>query len=228
MRFIAGLLIAIIFTAIFRVPLRKVPALFYVVATLLNVFFLLGDYLPLPSWFREYFLFLFQSNVLGMGFFVIVMFIGVFKESFPLRKALIPIRAELSIFASLLSIGHLIKYGQSYLDQMLSLSTFMPPIRYWMIGVAIVLVILLVPLAITSVKRIHAMMGQKSWQRLQRFAYPFFGLIFVHIVLCLWTPAAAGNSSAIFSICAYLAVGLLYAVLRIRLYAVSRQQVEAS
>ncbi len=227
MRFIAGLVIAIVFTVVFRVALRKVPALFYTVATLLNVFYLLADYMPLPSWLREYFLFLFQSNVIGMGFFVIVMFIGVFGEGSYIRKTYISIRAELSIFASLLSIGHLIKYGQAYLEQMLSLTIYMPPIRYWMIGVAIILVILLLPLAITSVKRIHVMMGQKNWQRLQRFAYPFFGLIFVHIVLCLWTPAIAGSSSAIFSITAYLAVGVLYTVLRLRLYMVTRRKAKA-
>ncbi len=218
MRFLAGLLIAVLFTALLREPLRKVPAVFYLISALLCVPFLLGDVLNYPSWVREYVLFLFQSNTLGMGFFTIVMFIGVLDSQSKLRKALVPVRAELSILATILSIGHMFKYGESYLTQLLSVSTYTPAIRYWMLGTAIALVILLVPLAVTSIKRIHARMGQKSWQRLQRLAYLFFGLVFVHIILCLATPALGGSSSAIISMCVYLVLGVLYAALRIRLY----------
>jgi DMSO/TMAO reductase YedYZ heme-binding membrane subunit len=133
-----------------------------------------------------------------------------------LRKPLLQIRAELSIVASLLCIGHVVMYGRSYLEQLLSSMLEMPLARLLATLVAVLLVLLLIPLALTSFKAIRARMRPQSWRRLQRFAYLFFALIFVHILFYLLPPALAGSTGAAISLAVYLALGAIYAILRVR------------
>jgi len=214
-RLVAGLIIAVLFTAAFRVPLRKAPVVFYTLAALLNVLFIIRSSLGAPTWLYEYFFFLFQSNTLGMGFFTIVMFIGVLDTESTIRKQLAPIRAELSILASILSIGHIVNYGEAYLWQLFNTSS-MPALRVSTTIIAIILVVLLIPLAITSLKIVRKKMNQQMWKGLQRLSYLFYGLIFVHVALALLPAAIAGSATALISIYIYSGLGGLYATLRIQ------------
>ena len=222
MRLFVGLVVAVLFTAIFRTQIRKAPQVFYVVALLLDVLLIAGSYLHLSPWFNEYFLFLFQSNTLAMGFFTIVMFTGALSNTMPLKKGLLSLRTELSIIASILCMGHIVKYGNPYLNQMLGFSPVMPFVRLVATLIALMLVLLLIPLAVTSVKRVRAKMSVPSWNRLQKLAYIFYGLIFIHIMLFLIPSAMGGGLPATISVFVYLTLGLLYTVLRIRQYVVSR------
>jgi DMSO/TMAO reductase YedYZ heme-binding membrane subunit len=229
MRLVAGLVLAILIVMLFRKAIKQVPWVFYVLAIALGVLLIIGNSLHLPSWFREYFLFLLQSNNLAMGLFTIVMFAGVFKEHSAPRKALIPIRAELSIIASLLCIGHIVNYGSSYLDQLLSPTAGMPLTRLSATLIAFLLVLILVPLVVTSFKAIHVRMSPKAWKRVQLLAYPFYLLIFLHMFFYLLPPAMNGSLSALISLVLYLAMGITYLVLRVRLYLQSSQRMpEAS
>jgi len=222
MRFLIGLLVAVVFTAIFRVPIKKLPSAFYLLAVMLSVLLILNTSLLLPPWFYKNFLFLLQSNTLGMGLFTIVMFIGVLDSESSLRKLLVPIRAELSIIASLICIGHVVNYGKAYLDQLLNNLSYVSTVRAFSMAVALILVLLLIPLAITSVKAIRLRMSSQGWRRIQRLAYPFYGLIFVHLMFFLLPPALARGSAAQISIIAYLVVAVAYVVLRLRKYFRSR------
>ncbi|MCL1847222.1 MAG: ferric reductase-like transmembrane domain-containing protein [Coriobacteriia bacterium] len=218
MRFLAGLVIAVLFTAILHVPLRKAPWVFYVLALLLDVLLIAGNYVSFPPWFREYFLFLFQSNTLAMGFFTIVMFTGVMSNHSALKKTLLSIRAEISIIASILCIGHIVKYGESYFGKALSSISSMPSLRLAATLIALILVLMLIPLAITSIKLVRKRMKPKSWSNLQRLAYPFYGLIFIHIYFFLLQPARAGSQDAVIALTIYSIFGLAYLLLRIGRY----------
>jgi len=151
-----------------------------------------------------------------MGFFTIVMFIGVLDTETNTRKLLAPIRAELSILASILSIGHVINYGEAYLGQLLYNTQNMPSLRISTTIIAIILVVLLIPLAITSLKIVRKKMNQQKWKGLQRLSYLFYGLIFVHVVLALLPAAIAGSATALISMYLYSGLGGLYATLRIQ------------
>jgi DMSO/TMAO reductase YedYZ heme-binding membrane subunit len=223
MRLVAGLVLSILIVMLFRKAIKKVPWVFYLLAIALSVLLIVGNnVLSFPSWFREYFLFLLQSNNLAMGLFTIVMFTGAFKEHSALRKALIPLRAELSIIASLLCIGHIVNYGSSYLDQLFSSMAGMPVSRLSATLIAFLLVIVLIPLVITSFKAIHARIAPKTWKRIQALAYPFYLLIFLHMFFYLLPPAMAGSLSALISLLLYLVLGIAYLVLRVRLYLQTR------
>ena len=58
-------------------------------------------------------------------------------------------------------------------------------------------------------------MKAASWKRVQRLAYPFYLLTYVHLAL-LMPSAAAGNDVAVLSIAVYSVVMGAYVVLRLR------------
>ena len=218
MRLLAGLIIATVLVALFHRAIRCVPWLFYVLAIALDALLIVGSSYQMPSWFREYFMFMLQSNNLAMGLFTMVMFAGVLEDHSKIKKALLLVRAEISIIASVLCVGHIVIYAQSYLSQAMNSIASMPLMRVCAILVALVLVFLLVPLVVTSFKPVRAHMSQQGWKRLQRLAYPFYGLVFVHILFFLLPPALAGSLSATVNVVLYLVLGLTYLVLRLRFH----------
>lgn len=215
---LAGAVIAAVLVLLLHKAIKRVPWLFYLLAVGLDVVLLACSSIPLPSWFREYFLFLFQSNTLAMGLFTIVMFTGVLGDHSSLKRSLLMVRAELSIVASILCVGHIVMYGQSYLSQVMTSMGVMPAVRVLATFVALLLVLLLIPLAVTSLRFVHAKMSSRHWRTVQRLAYPFYGLIFIHILFYLVPPAMAGSFAAILSVVLYIILGIVYVILRMRQY----------
>ena len=58
-------------------------------------------------------------------------------------------------------------------------------------------------------------MKYKSWKKIQRFAYVFYGLIYLHIMLIMVPVAKTGNAQYILNVLIYSLVFLIYAVIRI-------------
>lgn len=223
MRLIAGVLIAVLFVALFRVPIKKAPIVFYLLAVAGTGFYLYGVIEGLPAWMWKSFMFLFQKNIFAFGLFCVVMFIGVLKEGSALRKALMPIRGELSIIACLLSAGHMVVFGQTYLLQInafIGASSLMYLVASF---VALVAAALMVPLFVTSIRKIRASMNQTSWKRVQLLAYPFFILVFVHILFFIGPSALERGGSQLINVLCYTALFAAYGVLRIRKYAGDRK-----
>lgn len=206
------LLTAVLFTALFRKPLQRHPGIFYTVAIALDVLLVAGSSwgIPVALW---RFVLLFHSRCLfAFGLFAIVMFIGVLKEGSPLKQALLPVRAELSIFAALLALGHVLGFAALYLGRLLARAT---PDTVLVVGVAAALVVLLMPLTVTSFKAVKRRMRAATWRRLQRFAYLFWALVFAHVLVVLGPSAASGAPGALESIAVYAVLFASYAALRI-------------
>ena len=217
-RLIIGFFVAILVSVLFKKQIHKFPWVFYAVAILLDICFLISRSpdLVIPVWLMQYVLVIFQSNTCAMGFFTIVMFTGAFSDESVLRKMFMPIRAELSIIASLLSIAHVVNYGSSYLTQLLSASVNVPPIRLAATLISFILVLLLIPLFITSFKAVRKRMSANSWKRIQWLAYPFYILVFVHILSFLLIPVFAGKLEPTLRIDLYMILLAAYIFLRIR------------
>ena len=86
-------------------------------------------------------------------------------------------------------------------------------IAFW---VAVCPVRLLLVLGITSFGVVKKRMRTTTWKMVQRSAYVFFALVYVHMVLMLAPAAVAGGVQAQISIAMYTAVFLAYAILRLR------------
>ena len=80
---------------------------------------------------------------------------------------------------------------------------------------ALVLFALLLVLGVTSFNAVKRRMRADTWKRVQLLAYPFFGLVYVHLLLMLLPSALQGGAAAQASVAAYTAVFGTYAVLRV-------------
>ena len=58
------------------------------------------------------------------------------------------------------------------------------------------LVVLLVVLGVTSFAFVKRQMSTASWKKVQKLAYPFFGLVYVHPLLMLLPSALHGGLAA--------------------------------
>lgn len=215
MELVAALCLAVAFSFAFRNAIRSYAWVFYAIAALAVAVFaalaISGEY---PTALRPAYPY-FQRCLLGFGLFAVVMYIGVLPEGSRARRWLGPIRGELSIIASILTAGHVLNYLSSYIERFCAGYFGSSPAMAASFAVAFLLVALLIPLAVTSVNAVRRRMHAASWKRLQRLAYPFFGLIFVHLAFLLGPSATSPEQKAFVSVCVYTAVFALYAALRI-------------
>ena len=215
MELVIALVVAVAVSFAFRNAIKAHAWVFYLIATAMVAAFaalsISGEY---PTALRPAYPY-FQRCLLGFGFFAVVMYIGVLPEGSKARRWLNPIRGELSIIASLLTAGHVLNYLSSYIERFLAGYFGSSAAMATSFAVALLLVILLIPLAITSVNAIRRRMHAASWKRLQLLAYPFFILIFVHLVFLLGPSASAPGQKAFTSVAIYTAVFGLYVVLRV-------------
>ena len=81
--------------------------------------------------------------------------------------------------------------------------------------VAIILFVLLIVLGVTSFQFVKKHMSRTSWKNVQKLAYPFFGLTYVHLVCLLLPSAMRGRIAATVSVAVYSVVFIAYLILRI-------------
>lgn len=97
-------------------PLKKAPLAFYVLAAIVVVAFLMLDSLDASRGVRLAFFWTIQKCLVPLALFIVVMYIGVLPRTSKVALWLRPIRAELSIVAWILTLGHVVVYLQSYLS----------------------------------------------------------------------------------------------------------------
>ena len=143
------------------------------------------------------------------------MFIGALGHGNPVRRMLMPVRTELSLLGCIAILGHVGVYALSYLTLFGRFGHLRLLIEVALV-VALVLVVLLIPLAVTSVPAVKRAMNGVLWKRVQRLAYVFFGVLFVHMGVYLAAPTLAGSARAIAGLAVYAAILVAYVVLRCR------------
>jgi DMSO/TMAO reductase YedYZ heme-binding membrane subunit len=202
------------FVWLLRRPIQALPVVFYLLAACICVVGLYLTVAPQPSPLFRGFAAVVQKGHLAVALFALVMYAGAFAEGSRLRKAFMPIRAELSIVASILVCGHFLPYLRNYLTLIADPLALKPSVTA-SLAIACLLLLLLIPLATTSFNIIKRRMGIRAWRRLQLLAYPFFGLIYFHQLGYLLVPAAKGTPDAILSIAVYTLLFVGYIILRV-------------
>lgn len=215
MVFLITLGCAIVFASVFRTPLKNAAWVFYGIAVLLVLLFVLRDFLGMPVYAERVIFYLMQKCNAAEALFVIVMYIGVLGEDSKIRSYLMPVRAELSILACILALGHIVNYLMTFLPQVSVAAASMRLNIVFSVGLAILLVALLVVLGATSFKFVKRRMPSSGWKKVQWLAYPFFLLTYLHILLFLLPAALNGANTAQFSVVVYTVVFVAYVVLRL-------------
>jgi DMSO/TMAO reductase YedYZ heme-binding membrane subunit len=225
MTFFVSLIAAVVFILIFRVPVKKAPWLFYLLALALVGYYIYEYFYGTNVFIWRYLLVAVQRCSLALALLMVVMFIGVLPDSSKLRGYLYPIRQELSILGCILALGHIIVYLNSYLMRFLAGFVATDLNIVVSLIIAVFLVVLLAILLVTSFTFVRKRMGAKWWKSVQHLAYPFFLVIYLHLLLLLLPSALTGVPSMIFNISLYTVLFGLYSVLRLRKYALDRKRV---
>ena len=214
MTFALILVVAALASFLLRNPIRKFPYLFYALAIGLDVALMVGSSGMFPHAVWSMLLVLVQKCMLPLALFTVVMFIGFFAQDSKIKTWLRPIRAELSIVAWILSLGHMMVYLVSYVPRVMA-GTSLGGNVVGALVLALVLFALLLVLGVTSFNFVKKRMSATAWKRVQMLAYPFFGLVYLHLLLMLLPSALLGGTAAQVSMVVYTVVFGTYAVLRV-------------
>ncbi|MGN0594952.1 MAG: FMN-binding protein [Hominimerdicola sp.] len=183
---------------------------------ILTVIVSIASFNGLPDWVNNYIIGLFSRGAFATALWCVVMWTGAFPNGSKPIKALMPVRGELSIFAAILTLGHNIKYGKTYFVRMVTDADRMSTEQLIAGNLTIIMLAIMIPLTIMSFPQIRKKMSAKLWKKIQRTAYIFYALIYIHVMVLLAPLAKAGREGYFLSILIYSAVFIGYAVCRIR------------
>jgi DMSO/TMAO reductase YedYZ heme-binding membrane subunit len=220
MIFIYSLMVVTIFSLILAENIKKNPKIYYCIATLIT-----GSTIG----FELYRLFskvkltgvvnqlerASARGIIAIAFFILVMYAGALIPKWKVTRKLMSIRAELAIIASILMLAHGVVYLVSFIINTLPKLISGQDVKMISIAISIVGIlafILMIPLFITSLKKIRKTIKPKAWKKLQTWAYLFYVLAYVHIVFILMkakNPDWIKNISYTFVFGAYLVLRLI-------------------
>ena len=216
MTLITGILFTIIFYSLTKDLIKKYPVIFYLGiyawTGFVVYYYNMGFDRNFPTWFNEYFMKIFSRGIFATASFMIVMFLGTITKLNDFSKKLMAIRGEMSIMASLLVFSHNIIFGLRYFPILFTNPSSMPQRQLIASIITIFLLLMLIPLFVTSFKTVRRKMKAKSWKNLQKMAYPFFIGIYVHVMVLYssnWKENMVG-------VVIYTLIYLAYIILRLR------------
>lgn len=190
MYLIYSLIIVTALSLILPKTIRKHSKIFYGVATVIGVLVTVYEILRLTNGYKlEGFIGAlekaFMRGNVAISFFVLVMFAGALNKRWNITKKLLSIRAEMAILGSILIMPHAIMYAVRFINKlMVGKPITVLYVVYLLVG--LIAFIIMIPLFITSLKKVRAKMTFKEWKKLQRWAYPFYLVTYVHIMLALF------------------------------------------
>ena len=131
-------------------------------------------------------------------------------------KTLMPIRGQLSIMASIMCLCHNIFFGRTYFIMMFTKPDAMSAVQLAAGVISIILIAIMLPLFIMSFPVIRKKMNPRKWKKIQRLAYVYYGLLYVHIMVLMIPGTVHGYVEYAVNITVYSIVFATYAVLRLR------------
>lgn len=220
MVFLISLVLTALLIASGKDFLKKHAAVCYVLAAVISAAVVVctatGASAAFPAWVRSWIWPIFARSALSTALFAAVMYAGAVPNGSKLMKAVMPIRGELSIIASILTLGHNISFGLTYFRLLFTQPDCLPVNQLLAAICSLVMLCIMLPLFITSFKCVRKKMKGSSWKKLQRLAYGFYALIYIHVLLLTLPGAQKGNGSYLLTVVVYSVVFLTYGALRVR------------
>ena len=224
MIFLISLAVVIVFIFLCRNKLIKHPITFYIISVLISVLISVCTVLlawfnvKMPAFVADWIWPLFSRGGIAGALFIVVMITGALpNKSAPLKK-LLPIRGQLSIIASIFTLGHNAAYGKVYFAKLFTAPSSLPTYQLLAAICSIIMLIIMIPLFITSFICVRKKMKASNWKKLQCFAYAFYALLCIHILLLTVPAAINGRSGYKLTVLIYGAIFLSYGICRIMKY----------
>lgn len=215
MLLIISLIIVFLFIYFLKDSLKKHAGIYYIGAAVISIAVFLIGFLPMPLFLKNNILGIFAKGSLGTAMFVAVMYAGALPKGSKLIAPLMKIRGELSITAAILVLCHNFTYGITYFKMLFIKPEALSATQLTAAIISLVLIIIMIVLTVTSFQAVRKKMKAKKWKQLQRAAYVFYGLMYVHIMLINIPYARLGLGTYIANVVIYSIVFLGYAAMRI-------------
>ncbi len=214
MLFIVSLILAALFAFLCKKAIKKYPAIFYIAAAVISVAVTFIDLRSLPS-AAQSIVELFSRGAFATALWCMIMWLGALPNGSAPMKAIMPIRGELSIFAAILTLGHNIGFGKTYFVRMFTAPESMKPTQLAAGTLSLIMLVIMLPLTILSIKAVRKKLSAKLWKRIQRAAYLFYAMIYIHVMILFLPSAKLGRLEYQISVVAYSIVFITYAVCRV-------------
>lgn len=215
MLLVISLIIVSLFIYFLKDSLKKHAGIYYIGAAVISIAVFLIGFLPMPLFLKNNILGIFAKGSLGTAMFVAVMYAGALPKGSKLIAPLMKIRGELSITAAILVLCHNFTYGITYFKMLFIKPEALSATQFTAAIISLVLIIIMIVLTVTSFQAVRKKMKAKKWKQLQRTAYVFYGLMYVHIMLINIPYARLGLGTYIANVVIYSIVFLGYAAMRI-------------
>ena len=217
------LLCSLAFFHFFGKAVKKKPAVLYgicILLSLVSIFYPREGGLPFLDFFFKKIM---QRGVLAGSLFIWVMLAPVLPKSFSGRKTIYLLRGEIAICASLITLAHNLAFGGKYFGALFLGQGHISLMELHAAIVSCLMILLLIPLTITSFQTVRRKMQAKTWKRLQNWSYLFYLLLYLHIFFIYQGALIRGKGEYFFTLMLYSFIFGFYGFLRIRQYRVQKE-----
>ena len=220
------LICSLAFFHFFGKALKKKPAVLYgicILLSLVSIFYPREGGLPFLDFFFKKIM---QRGVLAGSLFIWVMIAPVLPKSFSGRKTIYLLRGEMAICASLITLAHNLAFGGKYFGALFFGQGHISLMELHAAIVSCLMILLLIPLTITSFQTVRRKMQGKTWKKLQNWSYLFYLLLYLHIFFIYQGALIRGKGDYFFTLMLYSFIFGFYGFLRIRQYRIQKESKE--
>ena len=195
--------------------IRRRPVFFYLFFVLLSLLsIVLPKQLTVPP--LAYLINrLLRRGVLAGAMFLWVMYAIVLPAKSRLQRVMMSLRAQIAIAASILTLSHNIAYGQHYFVLLFTNAGKLKSYELIAACFSLAMILLLLPLTVTSFQVVRRKMNAKRWKQLQRLSYLFYGLLYLHICFIYTGGLRKGKSEYLVQFALYTLLYGIYLMLRL-------------
>ena len=220
------LICSLAFFRFFGKALKKKPAVLYgicILLSLVSIFYPREGGLPFLDFFFKKIM---QRGVLAGSLFIWVMLAPVLPKSFSGRKIIYLLRGEMAICASLITLAHNLAFGGKYFGALFLGQGHISLMELHAAIVSCLMILLLIPLTITSFQTVRRKMQAKTWKKLQNWSYLFYLLLYLHIFFIYQGALIRGKGDYFFTLMLYSFIFGFYGFLRIRQHRMQKESKE--
>ena len=220
---ILTLICSLAFFHFFGKALKKKPAVLYgicILLSLVSIFYPREGGIPFLDFFFKKIM---QRGVLAGSLFIWVMLAPVLPKSFSGRKTIYLLRGEMAICASLITLAHNLAFGGKYFGALFLGQGHISLMELHAAIVSCLMILLLIPLTITSFQTVRRKMQGKTWKELQNWSYLFYLLLYLHIFFIYQGALIRGKGEYFFTLMIYSFIFGFYGFLRIRQYRMQKE-----
>ena len=217
------LICSLAFFRFFGKALKKKPAVLYgicILLSLVSIFYPREGGIPFLDFFFKKIM---QRGVLAGSLFIWVMQAPVLPKSSSERKTIYLFRGEMAICASLITLAHNLAFGGKYFGALFLGQGHISLMELHAAIVSCLMILLLIPLTITSFQTVRRKMQAKTWKKLQNWSYLFYLLLYLHIFFIYQGALIRGKGDYFFTLMIYSFIFGFYGFLRIRQYRIQKE-----